>query len=84
MPYGAQKIPLSQNPEAVVARFILTKDNLQLMNPNAPVPSILKLKARLDLDGTGGKDKKGDLTGMLSNIKLGTQDLSLAIDTVVR
>ena len=59
MPYGAQKITLTETPSEQVTSFILTQDNVQVMQPNMPAPKKLTLKARLDLDGTGGKDKPG-------------------------
>ena len=82
MPYGAQKITLTEAPGEHVTNFILTQDNVQVMQPNMPAPKKLTLKARLDLDGTGGKDKPGDLTGYLRSIPLGSHNLVLIIDSL--
>ena len=81
MPYGAQKLTLTKAPGELVTHFILTQDNVQVMQPNMPAPKTLTLKARLDLDGTGGKDKPGDLTGSLASIPLGSRDLVVTINS---
>ncbi|MDA9951277.1 hypothetical protein N9D31_01755 [Oligoflexaceae bacterium] len=83
MPYGAIKFKLDDDAKAEVIDFKLTKDNLRIMNQAAKVPTSLKLKARLDLDGQGGRAQPGDLVGEMSAVPTGSEDLELKITTVV-
>jgi hypothetical protein len=50
------------------------------MNPNAPLPEKIRIKARLDRDGIGGQDQNGDLTGELSDVAIGSKDIILQIN----
>ncbi len=85
MPFGALRTTLSG---AVIAgttlyEFVLTPDNTQLMNPNAPLPKRLRLKARLDQDGQGGSDQSGDLFGVQNDVSLGQEHVVIKIDQQV-
>jgi hypothetical protein len=83
MPYGAQKVPIS-DPKGNVYEFVLTKDNIQQMRPNDPkIPQTLRIKARLDRTGQGGADKEGDLVGQLTGVKLGATGLKIVIDKAI-
>lgn len=85
MPYGAVKERLSA--DAVkpgwTYEFYITKEKIQTMRPDAPAPQHLRIKARLDRDGTAGPDQPGDLAGEVAGVNLGTQDVMLAISRYV-
>ena len=83
MPYGAIKIPLSEDPKNVFKTFTITSANLQIMNKNKPLPSNLRVKARLDISGQAGLDKPGDLTGEISQIPVGSEGLTITINRLV-
>lgn len=82
MPFGAMKERLSSDLTASYA-FKITKEQLMMMNPNAPVPGTFRLKARLDKDGVAGADQPGDLVGSVENIQLGSTDVIIRIDRKV-
>ena len=50
------------------------------MNPDAPMPKFLRIKARFDLDGTAGPDQPGDLTGGLDHVPFGEHNVQIKID----
>ena len=83
MPYGAIKMPLYEDPHSTFLNFTITKDNLQIMNPNRSIPKNLRLKGRLDLSGSAGTDSPGDLTGEIINLKTGSESVTLTINKVV-
>jgi len=70
MPYGALKVDLMKDPEGTVYKGTLDSKNINVMS-GGPVPSSLRLKARLDKDGSAGKDAPGDFTGTVEGIKTG-------------
>jgi hypothetical protein len=84
MPYGAQRDMVSGRFEKgeTILTFFLTQERVQLMNPAAPAPRRLRIKARLDRDGLAGPDQAGDLFGELSSVPLGSQGVELLIDQV--
>lgn len=83
MPYGAMSTTLTSDPKGTVMTFKLTKDNLRIMNASAEHPKTILIKARLDMDGMGGADTAGDITGTLDNVTWGAQDLHLTLDHLV-
>ena len=85
MPYGAVKEVLDQDPPAgEFFDFLVTREKIQTMNPNAPLPKRLRLKVRLDRDGQGGMDQPGDLVGTLEGVSLGDSTSRIVISEVVR
>lgn len=84
MPLAAYRDKINEHPKGVFYDFKLTESNLQFMNPNHKLPAKIKLKARLDQDGRGGRDQPGDLTGSLDSIALGQKDILIEIDHLVR
>lgn len=85
MPYGAARFRLSDDPRGEFFHFALTRENLQLMNPNSEkLPSKLRLKARLDRDGSAGADQSGDLTGEVSTLELGQENVELIISKFIK
>ena len=58
----------------------ITKEKLQVMNPNRPVPKRMRLKARLDKDGMGGMDQPGDMTGEVYDVSFGKDNVEIVIN----
>lgn len=80
MPYGAMRTEIDNDAEGQFFDFLLTKENLQIMNPSSPFPQTLRIKARLDKDGIGGQDQPGDLTGEQNDIAVGSDSVRIQID----
>lgn len=70
MPYGAIKIDLKEDAKGKFYTGDLTTENVQTMG-GGPVPKNIRLKARLDKDGSAGMDQPGDLTGQVDKAKAG-------------
>lgn len=70
MPYGAVKIDLKEDAKGSFYKGDLTSENIQTMG-GGPVPKNLRLKARLDKDGSAGMDQAGDLVGTVEKVKVG-------------
>lgn len=70
MPYGAIKIDLKEDAKGKFYTGELTTENVQTMGGGA-VPKNIRLKARLDKDGSAGMDSPGDLTGQVDKAKAG-------------
>ncbi|RZA26667.1 MAG: hypothetical protein EOP10_02825, partial [Proteobacteria bacterium] len=62
MPYGAMKVDLKDDAKGTFYTGDLTSENVQTM-AGGPLPKNIRLKARLDKDGSAGMDAAGDLTG---------------------
>jgi uncharacterized protein (DUF3820 family) len=79
MPFGAMKermpIDLSQP-----IPFFVTKESLRMMNPDAAPPQVMRVKVRIDKDGTAGVDQPGDLTAIVEHVNFGTKDLKITIN----
>ncbi len=69
-PYGAMKVDLKADASGSIYKGDLTTENVQAM-AGGPVPKNLKIKARLDKDGSAGKDQAGDLVGTQEKVKAG-------------
>jgi hypothetical protein len=83
MPWGALVTTLGSDPSGTFYSFILTQDNLNIMNPGGALPKTISIKARLDMDGMGGADTPGDITGELKNITFGTQNIEITLNELV-
>ena len=70
MPFGALKVDLSQDATAQVFKGTLDESNLKVMGQGG-TPKKLRIKARLDKDGSAGKDSPGDIVGQVEGIVLG-------------
>lgn len=81
MPYGALKVDLDKDPKGSVFKGTLDSSNVMMMS-GGPLPESLKIKARLDKDGSAGKDSPGDLVGLAEQVKLGS-DVSIVIDKAI-
>lgn len=81
MPYAAIREVLSEDASGEFLNFILTKDNMQIMNQQShKTPSKLRIKARLDRSGTAGLDQPGDIVGELSGVSAGAEGLKIVLD----
>lgn len=83
MPLGALRKLVKISEDGEVYRFVLTKDNMQMMMGNEEIPPSFKLKARLDRDGQGGPDQPGDLVGEVMDIQKGQRDVEIMISRVI-
>lgn len=82
MPWGAMVTSMPSPSGDHLYEFTLTKENLRTMGDGAP-PKTLRLKARVDLDGAGGADMPGDLTGEISGLAFGQEHVVVTIDKEV-
>jgi hypothetical protein len=79
MPFGAmkEKMPLDLSQPIP---FFVTKESLRMMNPDAAPPKVMRVKVRIDKDGTAGVDQPGDLTAIVEHVNFGTKDLAITIN----
>jgi hypothetical protein len=80
-PYGAMKVDLKADASGTLYKGDLTFDpeatsskndgNVQVMGAPTP-PTELRLKARLDKDGSAGMDQPGDIVGKVDTIAAGS------------
>lgn len=82
MPYGAMKVDLKADAKGSIFKGDLTTANVQRMNPQAPFPKSIRLKARLDKDGNAGMDQPGDVVGKVDGIKVG-DNAKIVINTTI-
>ncbi len=82
MPYGAMKVDLKADAKGSIFKGDLTTANVQRMNPQAPFPKTIRLKARLDKDGNAGMDQPGDVIGKADGIKVG-DNAKIVINTTI-
>lgn len=83
MPYGAMATTIDADPSGTVMTFKLTRDNLRIMSASGAHPASITIKARLDMDGMGGADQAGDITGVVENIPWGSRGISINLDQLV-
>lgn len=84
MPFGAVKERVdTEKLKSGEIEFLITREKIQLMNENAPNPKNFRFKARIDLDGMGGRDQVGDMTGELKGLAFGTSNVTLNINQLV-
>ena len=83
MPWGALVTTLQEDPKGRVYSFLLTRENLRIMNPGAEPPKNLQLKARLDMDGMGGADTQGDIVGLIKSVPFGTQNIEIQLTNLI-
>ena len=78
MPYGAMKERLPADLTQPI-EFSLTKEKMQIMNPDSRMPRYMRVKVRFDKDGMGGADQPGDLVGIVEHVQFGTDNVRLKI-----
>ncbi len=79
LPWGAYRDNVDFANDSSYA-FTLTKDNLQLMGQQSDPPDTFDIKVRLDRDGQGGADQRGDLVGKLQQVERGSRAVHIVID----
>ncbi len=84
MPYGAVKYDLKTDAKGVFHKFELTTENVKQMGGmmGSSVPTELRIKARLDKDGSGGRDRPGDIVGEIKSVKAGSKNLKIVLSTL--
>jgi hypothetical protein len=83
MPWGAFITTLPSEPTGDVYHFLLTKDNMRVMG-GGETPLKINIKARLDLDGLGGADQPGDITGHIEHVNSGAKGLEINLTDLVQ
>lgn len=83
MPLGALRKSVKMKQDGELYRFLLTRDNMQMMMGSQDVPEYFKLKARLDRDGQAGPDQSGDLVGEVVGVKRGQRGIEIQISRIV-
>lgn len=78
MPFGAQKEKVPVDLSKPIP-FLVTKEALRTMNPDAPPPQTMRVKVRIDKDGVAGPDQPGDLAGEVTGVAFGTQNQKIEI-----
>ena len=78
MPFGATKVMLDKDAKGKFHKFELTTKNVRQMG-HGPLPQTMRIKARLDKDGSAGMDTAGDLVGEVKGVKKGATDITIAI-----
>lgn len=79
MPCAAQKLTLTKDAEGDFFTFALKDESLMLMACPS-VPETMNLKAKLDRDGSAGRDGNGDIVGTIQNVKKGSANLTIVLD----
>ena len=83
MPLGAMRESLTNDAGGKFLDFMITPERIQMMNPEAPMPKSLRVKARLDLDGMGGSDQPGDITGQIVPVAFGSENVEILLNNLV-
>jgi len=71
-PYGAMKVALDKDARGTFYKGSLTTENVMLMG-GGDLPKAIRIKARLDKDGSAGPDEPGDLVGIAEKVTLGAK-----------
>jgi hypothetical protein len=70
-PYGAIKVDLTKDAaKGTIYKGTLDQSNVMVMGGGA-APAKLRIKAKLDKDGSAGPDSPGDLVGTADGVALG-------------
>lgn len=70
MPYGAMKVALEKDATGVVYKGKLDQANVMVMG-GGDMPKKLRIKAKLDKDGSAGPDSAGDIVGIATGVEAG-------------
>lgn len=80
MPYGALKVDLVKDASGTVYKGVLDSSNLMVMGSGDPQK--LRIKAKLDKDGSAGGDAPGDLVGAATGVTVGAK-VTITIDKAI-
>ena len=81
MPYGALKVDLPKDATGTFYKVALTTDNVMVMG-SSELPKAVKIKVRLDKDGSAGHDEAGDLVGIAAKVATGSKTV-ITIDKAI-
>ena len=81
MPFGAMKVTLDKDAKGMFYKGSLTSENVMAMSGGAP-PKNLRIKARLDKDGSAGRDEAGDLIGIADHVAAGSS-VKITVDKAI-
>ena len=82
MPYGAMKVELTKDARGVVYQGKLDSSNVMVMG-SGETPKTLRIKAKLDKDGSAGPDASGDVVGIAEHVKVGST-VTVKIDKAIQ
>lgn len=71
MPYAAMREHIEVGNTLDLREIIVTAEKLTVMNPDREQPQLMRVKVRLDADGTAGPDSPGDITGQAEPVQWG-------------
>jgi len=72
IPYGAVKVDLDKDAKGTFYKAELNSENVTVMS-GGEIPKKLRIKARLDKDGSAGRDEAGDLVGIADQVAAGSK-----------
>ena len=78
MPFAAMKVELKKDASGKFHTFRLTDSNVTKMS-GGDTPAKIEIKARLDRDGSAGRDSPGDLVGSAKGVNAGSTDVKITI-----
>jgi hypothetical protein len=81
MPYGAMKVELDKDAKGTVYKGKLDASNIMVMGGGAS-PQTLRIKAKLDKDGSAGPDAAGDVVGIVDGVKVGSK-VTIKLDKAI-
>jgi hypothetical protein len=83
-PYGAVRVDLKADAKGLVYKGDVTTADVQTMGGGpGNIPKSFRLKARLDKDGSGGRDQPGDIVGSIPIVKAG-ETAKIVLNSVVQ
>jgi len=74
MPYAAMREVINVGSDGKVRDILVTLEKIQVMNSSRPRPASMRVKVRLDADGSAGPDQPGDITGETTGVKWGEEN----------
>ena len=80
-PYGAFKVDLDKDAKGLVYKGTLDTTNVMVMG-GGDLPAKLRVKAKLDKDGSAGPDAPGDLIGIVDGVAVGSKTV-VTIDKAI-
>ncbi len=81
-PYGAMKVDLTADAKGTFYKGDITSKDVMVMF-EGPLPKVLKVKVRLDVDGSAGPDQAGDLVGIAEKVNAGDK-VKIVIKTLIK
>lgn len=82
MPCAAKKFTLDKDAQGEFLSFTLDETSLMMM-ACSQLPETMNLKAKLDKDGSAGRDAAGDIVGTLTGVKKGSDKLTIKLEKAI-